>query len=44
MQNLAVFNLSVLALFLVMPGGGDRFFSTYIISEYLGDKENISDT
>ena len=32
--KLGSFNLSVLALFLVILGGGDKFLSTYMISEY----------
>lgn len=44
MQKLAAFNLSVLARFLGMPGGGEKFISTYMISEYHGERENISDT
>jgi len=38
MQNLAAFNLSVLALFLVMPSRGDKFLSTYMMSEYHGER------
>jgi len=43
MQNLAAFNLSVLALFLGMSGGGDKFLSTYMITEYHGERAKISD-